>query len=196
MKSNICIISLILIIYSSSFSQELFKQNNMSAGGNFSYSSKASEGVSDNLNILNLTPQFDYFIIDNLSIGLIVNIESTNREKFFDSNLGFGPNLRYYFQVENLYPFAGVSFIYSNHKYGYDETTQYKVTETQFVLSAGIEILLSSSVTFEPILSYKFVNEKYDESLNNEFQHFEFWNGKTEMSSNIFEIGFGLKYFF
>ena len=183
----------VLIFISSASAQNIFRQNTMSLGGNISFSSKSSDGVSDSYNVFIVSPQFDYFIIDNLSLGLLVNIENINRGDYSNTILGFGPNARYYFQLESVNPFVGLAYIYSNEKWGYGDETSYDVTETQFVISAGLEFFISDNLAFEPVVAYKFVNEKLDESLIESQPYYS--NGENEQSSKIFEIGLGLKYF-
>ena len=193
MKIYFTILSFFLILSSTSFSQNDIKQNTISIGGNISFSSKSSDGVSDSRSSFILKPQFDYFIIDNMSLGLLVNIEIMGQGNFSESVIGFGPNVRYYFPLESIIPFAGLSYIYSNEKWSYSDNPNYDVTETQFVMTAGLEFFISTGLAFEPTISYKIMNEKLDESLIRLEPFYS--NGKNELSSNIFEIGLGLKYF-
>jgi len=192
MKKGIIFFSFFILIISNTFAQDLFRQNTISIGGDISFSSKTPEDGSTTT-VLNVRPQFDYFIIDNLSLGLIVNIENTVRSGITHSIIGFGPGGRYYFQTGSINPFIGLGYLYSKDKWFARGDKFTELTETQLIIDAGLELFISGSLAIEPVISYKFINEKNDE---NDFMFYYLSPiGYNEGNSKVIEIGLGLKYF-
>src|SRR4051794_36285964 len=89
-----------------------FKQGTMLVGGSFGISIVTDKNKTDNVTTVNgtttsfaLSPQFGYFVIDNLAIGGNLDLElSRYKQKAGNdfnstgSQFSFGPFIRYYFQ--------------------------------------------------------------------------------------------------
>lgn len=165
----------------------LFDLNNsapdvMSLGySTFTSKSDASgydEPESDKLISLNFLPKVGYFVIDNLAIGLDINLAFMNY-KFGGSNnewkttlYAAGPFARYYFPVGKVYPFveAGATIGSGIQKSSIDSDTEtYKSSVFAYGGGAGLAIPLGDKVTFDFLAGYNSTTIKdKDDNPDNE----------------------------
>lgn len=119
---------------------------------------------------VDFSPNAGYFVIENLALGLNVQIGSET------SNLGggasdvktsstyFGPNVRYYFTSlgKNAKLFGNGTFVFGNEKAGSVSTSS-----TAWGLSAGPAFFLNKNVALEIAVGYSSAKVKdANESMN------------------------------
>lgn len=116
---------------------------------------------------LDLSPNIGYFVVDNFSIGSVVNFSFGNPSGPDNNSLGFGlaPFVRYYFRKSDkvINPFLQTSYgFYRGRKQsgGYNKSSEYR-------LKGGTTFFLNSSVAVEFTIEYNssiknFNNNQYD----------------------------------
>ncbi|PKP49647.1 MAG: hypothetical protein CVT94_04415 [Bacteroidetes bacterium HGW-Bacteroidetes-11] len=130
-------------------------------------SDASSEDESESLkfNCINLIPKVGYFVINNLALGLDVNIGMSSIKETYDegeskstsSVLTAGPFVRYYFPLGKAFPFieAGASLGSMKSKYEYDsETDEYVSSLNSITGGVGIAALLNDKVSFDFLVGY------------------------------------------
>jgi len=106
---------------------------------------------------ISLTPGFDYFIIDNLAIGLNTSISYYKQQTTKDYGLGIGPTVRYYFKngffikAETIFSFM----------HGLGDTSTDKQNSYSLVPGVGYAFFINQKVAFEPCLSYQYIYHYY-----------------------------------
>jgi hypothetical protein len=132
------------------------------AGFGFAKTSYKSDGTTtDGYNsfVYNLLPAAGYFPIENLVAGLQVIVtgytdkESGSDYKYGESTLGVGPWVRYYYPLDNIYPFAQAGLLFGSYKSIYNDN-DYKEGIMEFGLSLGAAFPLGNNVTFDAIIGY------------------------------------------
>lgn len=123
------------------------------------------ESEAMKFNCFNFTPKAGYFIIDNLALGLDVNIGLSSLKETYDDEdyksngtmLSAGPFVRYYFPLEKSLPYieAGGTLGSMKSKYEYDsESEEYKSSLNSFMGGVGIAAPLGDKVAFDFMLGY------------------------------------------
>ena len=112
---------------------------------------------------LNLLPKVGYFVIDNLAIGLDINLATTTSKsggsdtKYTTSLLSAGPFVRYYIPSESVLPFleAGGSFgtVTSKSDYNGNESKN-KSSANTFWGGAGLAFPVGERVTIDLMAGY------------------------------------------
>lgn len=124
----------------------------------------------DKLISLNLNPKVGYFIIDNLAIGLDLNVGFSNQKSDDGSStnnalIGVGPFVRYYVGKKKIKPFLEANSLFStvNSKYDFDsEETEVKSKIKSFGGGVGIAIPMGDKFCFDALLSYSNLTLKED----------------------------------
>lgn len=128
---------------------------------------------------INLSPQFGYFVVKNLAVGLDMNVafmkysmtgdyESSVKTTYFTA----GPFIRYYIPAGKVYPFfeAGAAFGTQSNKYTSDgESDDPSKSSVQcYGGGAGLAIPLGKKVTFDTMLTYNslIIKDKEDNPEN------------------------------
>ena len=147
------------------------------SGSNYSFQTNVFE--------INLNPNFSYFIIDNLALGL----SATAGLEFEKGNNGYawgaGPQIRYYFN-NGIFLKTDYSYLYGHSDYGKTNTSLFKA-------GPGYAIFLSSSVSIEPAILYERFSDKFttfDQIVYRQTIPGEIY--KQKWSSIVFEIGFNI----
>lgn len=78
MKASIILTAIFLFISSLSWCQSSIEKGTISLNGNISFTSNYEEDADLNSTIFIFNPRFDYFIIDNLSLGIMLNYQNTS----------------------------------------------------------------------------------------------------------------------
>ncbi|MCF8237683.1 MAG: hypothetical protein K9I85_05975 [Saprospiraceae bacterium] len=100
-----------LVLSLATFSQaQIFPAGTMMLGGDISFTSTSYDDVDDAVTQFSFAPSFGYFVIDNLGIGLMLNV-TTVKDSY--SIFGVGPYVRYYVW-QGLFP--QVNLLYSSFK--------------------------------------------------------------------------------
>jgi outer membrane protein len=116
---------------------------------------------------ISLTPGLDYFIIDNLAIGLNTSISYYKQRSIKFYSLGAGPTIRYYFK-NGLFVKAETSISYMH---GIGAINISKQTSYSLVPGVGYAFFINQKVAFEPCLSYMYtihhLYSHYNLNVNN-----------------------------
>lgn len=129
---------------------------NLSGGVSYSSSENTMKNESTRQNNLNISPSYNYFIIDNLLVGCALNFNYTELEyasnyykstKFIYRSYGIGPNVRYYFSSQKIFPFVGASVNYWHDIGSSQEGNRMAVT-------AGLNFFLTENAAIEPYFEY------------------------------------------
>lgn len=113
----------------------------------------------------NFTPKAGYFIIDNLSLGLDVNIGMASMKETYDQNeynetgtvLSAGPFVRYYLPLEKVLPYIEASATLGSSKLTYDSGSDKEVNKSSLnTLMGGVGFAapIGDIVTFDLMLGY------------------------------------------
>lgn len=139
------------------------------------YKSNSGNGDSEKIRTFNLSPRAGYFIIDNLAVGLDVNLSflsyGSGDDKESTTALGIGPFVRYYKPLDKCSPFVevGGSIGTLRNKYTYlnqDETN--KASVTSVMVGAGLAVPLGDVVNFDIMAGYVSTTVKDKENNPND----------------------------
>ncbi len=153
MKTSIIFIFIFLIFSNLSLGQSPIEKGTFSLNGNISFTSNYEEDDFFNSTIFIFNPRFDYFIINNLSLGLSLYFKNSSFAGTSSSSKGIGPSIRYYFDVLNIKPFVGAGYSYA------DDNTS--IIYNNAILNLGVDYFLTDNVALETVLSYTFMDIKY-----------------------------------
>ncbi len=138
----------------------------------------------------NMLPKAGYFIMDNLAAGLEVfvsgytfkDINSSNKYKY--GRFGAGPFARYYYPLDNIYPFGEVRCLFGTGKY---DNGSPKESFMVLGLSAGAAIPLGDMVTFDLLAGYFYALDKRKADSSGEYQ-----GARRAMSGFMINLGFAV----
>lgn len=144
-----------LLFIATSFGQT--EKGSLLLGGNGSLSLKSSRNSGfDSHKIININPNFGYFIKDNLVIGIKtpLYLEGYNSDIF---SFGFGINAfsRYYFAKTEKTSFFG-SANYGLNTYQSEGFSSHKMNEYSAGIGLGFTYFLTKSIGFETELQYDY----------------------------------------
>jgi hypothetical protein len=161
-KITLCIAACFII----GLANAQFKKGTMLVGGSFGFSSVADKNKTDNTTVVNgrttsvgLSPQFGYFVIDNLAVGgnLDLQLSRYKQKSAGDFNstgsqFSFGPFVRYYFKpgifVHGAFGAGAARTKFTSstnsekHKYGL----------ASYTLAVGYAYFLKDNVAVEPMI--------------------------------------------
>ena len=168
------------------FAQSPISKGTITLNGNLYFSSQSYDNSNSSQSILSLNPQFGYFVIDNLSLNLSFDYKRTSTDGT-NTSYGFGPNIRYYFNMENYFPFLSLGYSFTKNIYSENDN---ELSGNQIILGAGITYMITKNVALETLLSYRFDNQK---------SHLSFpeidYNMESDIDSKIIMIGVGINFF-
>lgn len=98
-----------------STSLSALKQGGMSIGGGFGWSQTKSKQNTNYLTY-SIRPSFEYFVIDDLSLGGSINFSESRDDASHQTSLGLGPSVTYYFAK------MGATALYLNQRALHTET--------------------------------------------------------------------------
>lgn len=140
MKKTITIFSFIftsLVTYT----QAQTSQGSLSLGGGISITSEKDENPGEDVKttIVRFSPSVGYFVVDNLAVGLNLDLTSRKREDDKYSDLLIGPFARYYKYTSNeKFAFYGeVGFLFGSTKNEPDGQDEIKGSLFNFYISPG-----------------------------------------------------------
>lgn len=160
-KNKIFLITTLLISVASN--AQITKGNWMVGGtGSFTSSESKTTEVNSQIsksNTFNVSPNIGYFIIDKLSVGTLLEYETSNSKwqeaTYKSKSANVGPFVRYYFlkPEKPLNLFLETSYNFSLLK---------ENNSTVFSSKLGAVYFLNSSVGLELMLRYTINNNNYD----------------------------------
>jgi hypothetical protein len=125
---------------------------------------------------VNLTPRAGVFLIDNLAVGLDLNLGWVKiTDDFFDggsttaNQILASPFFRYYIPIKNVKPFieAGAGIGYSKVDFEGDSPSDFSFESTSNLLSVGtgigIATPLGNKVSFDSLIGYSYGQSKEKE---------------------------------
>lgn len=144
-----------------------FNQGRMLVGGNLSFAANTHKSEFNNTTTtlgkttsFGFTPQFGYFIIDNLAVGAGLNLTSTtskadgSNDKDTDTDFSLVPMVRYYLDP-GLFFHGQVGFGTSSSKnVDGSTTTTTKQGLFNWGIGAGYAYFLNDYVAIEPMVMY------------------------------------------
>ena len=120
------------------------------ASSNLGFTSTSQDGFDENRTEFNFSPAIGYFVADNLSIGVALDLQSSKLGDFKSSSTAIGPFARYYF--DGLF-YVGAGYGALSVK---NENNGGSVTTNGGLLSfeAGYPIWIVDNIAIEPSLNY------------------------------------------
>lgn len=146
----------------------------------------------------NIAPNLGYFLVDNLVLGIgldytLSSVKQPNEDKTDDSDLLFGPFVRYYFPFnDDMALFLVSTFGFGNSS---DETligTTTKSINTNIIalgVGPGFTIFSRNGVGIEAIFKYNYARSAFDTEEGGV-------KTSTKSLTNQFDIGLGLQFYF
>jgi len=125
----------------------------------------------------NVLPKVGYFVIDNLAVGLDVNI-ATSTEKDGDYKttqtlLSAGPFVRYYIPSEKVWPFAELGGSLGSIKYKYgsgSSDSENKSSANSIWGGVGMAVPVGNHVTFDVLAGYRSITLKDKEDNDDNYR--------------------------
>jgi len=145
-----------------------------------SKSDSGDDSEKDKITNFNLSPKIGYFVIDNLAIGLDLNVAymkykeggsdpDTEKITMFTA----GPFVRYYIPAGKAYPFFEVNAAFGSLKWAWDGSSDDDVDKTNitsFGGGAGIAVPIGDRVTFDTMLCYTSMTAKNKEDNDDNYR--------------------------
>jgi hypothetical protein len=132
---------------------------------------------------INLLPKLGYFVIDNLALGLDLNIARSTEKDGEDSDkysqilFSVGPFVRYYIPSSKVLPFFEISGSFGsiNTKYDYSDNTyweddDYKSSVMTFGGGIGLAAFLGERVAFDVLAGYNSLTVKDKEDNEDNYR--------------------------
>jgi hypothetical protein len=147
---------------------------------------------------LNIAPNIGYFVLDNFVVGMGMDytfsvIEEPNRDRTEDSDLLFGPFLRYYFPIgKDMAIFMETDFGFGNatdQQYIGEEIESVQTTITAVGLGPGFTIFSSDAIGIEAVFKYNYSSSSFKTKSGGV-------ETKTTTDTNQFDISIGLQFYF
>jgi hypothetical protein len=120
------------------------------ASSQLGFSSNSQDGVADNESVINLGTRTGYFVIENLSIGVLLNYTNSSQGDFKSTDTAIGPWARYY--VGGQF-FLGAAYGAVSGKTG-SGGSEFKTSGGVLIFEGGYPIFMGDNVAIEPALNY------------------------------------------
>jgi hypothetical protein len=111
---------------------------------------------------LNIIPRGGYFVIDNLAVGadIMASLSSQKSQdsdyKYSETLLAVGPFARYYYPLDNIYPFAEANVAVGSWKEKWSNGSEGDDTETLLIYGFGVgaSMPLGEKVMIDALVGY------------------------------------------
>ncbi len=203
------IASLCVLLFGQVSPGQMLNQGNFLVGANVGFSRAQTErNVSTNnqetkgegpaSTQFSIAPNVGYFLADNFALGIgldytLSSVKQPNEDRTDDSDLLFGPFVRYYIPIDNdMAVFLVTNFGFGNSS---DETlvgTNTKRINTNIFavgVGPGFTIYSSNGIGLEAIFKYNFARSKFDTEDAG-------IKTTTKAITNQFDIGLGVQFYF
>ena len=131
--------------------------------------------ITDDIIMVNLSPQVGYFILDNFVAGITLNIfnyneTDENNDEFTYNAFYGGPFARYYFDLEKANPYIFARAAFGGAKSSYSGSSNDDKTNISNIgAGVGIAIFLNNAVSLDALFGYNFMKiEDEDSTFNSE----------------------------
>ena len=142
-----------------------------------------TEKSNSTVSTLKFTPNVNYFVIDNLAVGLGLEYSTTKKESSDENKFAIAPNATYFFPLSaNLAPFVGAKVGYAMESAGSSDASKYN--GLVFGGKAGIAYFVNQGAAITGYVGY----DNY--SLKNKA------DSKLENQRGILGVGVGVALFF
>jgi opacity protein-like surface antigen len=175
------IVILIVLVSSYVFAQQGIMKGSYTVGGNIGFSSYSEDGNSNNQTRFVFMPNVGYFFIDQLYAGLQLQYIHASSGDLSGNTFGIGPELRYYFLLDKLTPYLGISYTYSKDTFDDEDLES---TYSSFTMSGGVDYFVTDFFALEASLNYSLTN--FDYTTN---------NNSSGIDATEFNLNIGAKYF-
>ena len=140
-----------------------------------------NESDLENRTYFNISPTAGYFIMDNLVVGAGIGFDLYKEEDDDNAETTFGisPFVRYYFDMENVKPFAQIGAGIGS----YSDDDNDKESISHIGIGAGIAVFLNEKISVDFVLGYTSETYKPDDADDLKFIY------------NSFGLGIGLTMF-
>ena len=175
----------ILMLITSATTHAQFNKGRKLIGGQVSFSTSPDSDYKSTY--FELTPQFGYFIANNLAVGAGVNYyRQNNSDSYLSTSLQIEPFVRYYFKpgifVQGSYG-LGPGKVRTNFPTNTGQSTSERLYNvSSWVGSVGYALFLNDHVAIEPLLGYKWRTVNYKATDSNPSE-------KNTNSSLYFQVG-------
>ncbi len=147
-----------------------------------------------------IAPNIGYFLLDNLALGIRMdytfsNVRDQNNNSAENSNVLFGPFMRYYLPMSQANDF----FIFGEAGFGFGNSRDLKelATGTQrintnlfaFGVGPGVTVIASNAVGLEAVMKYNFARSEFDTQIGGV-------NANTTTRTNQVSVSLGLQFYF
>ena len=161
-------------------------------------SSQNEEGDGPSSSQFNLAPNVGYFVVDQFALGIGMDytfsaIKEPSEDRNEDSNLLFGPFLRYYVPVgDDMAVFLQTDFGFGNAT---DDQMisgeRQRISSNIFALGVGpgFTIFSNSAIGIEALFKYNFARSSFDTEIN-------VVKTTTTTTSNQFDLSIGVQFYF
>lgn len=198
-----------LLLLSFSMSAQVLDQGNFMIGSTVGFSVAQSsikfqstnmddEGDGPSSAQFTMAPNVGYFPVDNFVLGLGMNytfssIDEPNQDRNEDSNLLFGPFMRYYF------PFNDDTALFFQTDFGFGNASddlliggqRQKITSNIFALGIGpgFTIFSDAAIGIEALFKYNFARSSFDTDIGGVVT-------ETTTRTNQFDLSIGVQFYF
>lgn len=183
MKTSAILAILILFFSITSAGQSLIGKGTYSINGTVSFISYYNENSDFNSSVFIFSPGFDYFIIDNLSLGIKLSIQNETYGGTSNLNWGIGPSARYYLTDKIFKPFLLVSYSYAQQN---TSLSGEDIKLSNIAFGLGGDYFLSDNVALETLVSYTFTNTIFPERLHPYYNDSEMKTLSIGIGVNVF----------
>ena len=205
MKQKITTLFILLFVTSTFYSNAQLQKGSILVSGQSSFDLsfgsskiKSDDATGDPTKTTNfeLAPQAGYFVMDNLAVGLALNVSSEvekdpDNDKSTNTAFVVGPFARYYYPIGNLSPFAQFGAFTGSLKNkfnpdGADNTTEIKYGLVTFQLAGGVGVFIGERASLD--LGVNFTSNRRKANENND--------NNTRTLSSDFGLFAGFSIFF
>lgn len=210
MKPNkFLILALSVLLYWQLLPGQMLYRGNFLVGANVGFSKAQTErnisindqetkGEGPSSTQFSIAPNIGYFLADNFVLGIgldytLSSVKQPNEDRTDDSDLLFGPFVRYYLPVDNdMAIFLVTNFGFGNSS---DETlvgTNTKSINTNIFavgVGPGFTIYSRNGIGLEAIFKYNYARSKFDTEDAGV-------KTTTKAITNQFDIGLGIQFYF
>lgn len=195
----------VVLFFTCTLSAQVMDQGNFVVGslmGVSTANSKVSTGGVESKGLsayqFSIAPNIGYFFADNLAAGLGVDftrsrVQQPDQEETDDSDLLFGPFLRYYLPVDDQVAlFLAANFGFGNSTDVQDIAGSRQSIQTNIFAAGvgpGFTIYAPSGLGLEAILKYNFARSKFDTEIGGV-------SASSTTRTNQFALSLGLQYYF
>lgn len=158
MRRTTSIIVVLLLAVPVLFAQDALMKGALDLGGSFGFTSQSGDlyenAAGDGQSVITFAPDMGYFLMDNLSLGLLLDYSSRSQGDDKASTFMYGPKLNYYLGAMG----SGNPFVHAAFIFGSSTTevggTEFKHSTSEMQFGAGYLVWLNDHVGLDVLLGY------------------------------------------